>query len=75
MIRFRCERFPDGVAHIRTPSGAVVDFVDGQATVSEEQAADLRGVPEVFGLVELPPDEPEQGKVTPAKRAARPRKR
>lgn len=53
MTVFRCTRFPTGVAHIRTPGGAVVDFVDGTAVVEDPHLAQgLREVPQVFGIVE-----------------------
>jgi hypothetical protein len=57
---FRCERFPRGVAHIRTVSGTVVDFVDGRATVDDpDLAQELREVPAVFRIVEDPPPGPD----------------
>lgn len=52
MAVFRCRRFPNGEAPIRTRAGLVL-FVDGQATVDDpEQAQALREVPDVFGITE-----------------------
>jgi len=60
MFVFRCERFPTGVAHIRTASGTVVDFHDGNAEVDDPVLAqELREVPTVFRIVQTSP-EPEQ---------------
>jgi hypothetical protein len=75
MPQFRCDRFPDGVAHIRTPSGRVVDFIDGHATVSEELAVQLRQVPAEFELTEMEAEGEKLPASQPAKRASRPRKR
>lgn len=60
-MRFRCERFPTGLAHIRTAGGVVVDFVDGSAEVDDpDLAAALLAVPAVFGIVQvdIEPDSP-----------------
>jgi len=55
-VTFRCGRFPSGVAHIRTPGGDIVDFVDGVAVVADTSlAAALRKVPEDFELSEDKP--------------------
>ncbi|ALG06846.1 hypothetical protein [Kibdelosporangium phytohabitans] len=52
--RFECVRFPEGVAHIRTESGNLVEFRDGFADVDDDGLADeLLAVPEVFGVTEL----------------------
>lgn len=59
MFAFRCERFPRGVAHIRTAGGAVVDFVDGRAEVDDPELAQaLREVPAVFRIVEAETQNP-----------------
>lgn len=71
-MRFRCERFPTGVAHIRTAGGTVVDFVDGSAEVDDpELAAALLAVPAVFGIVQVdaepdPPHDPPSDSGEPA---------
>ncbi|MGH3602183.1 MAG: hypothetical protein ACRDQH_18215 [Pseudonocardiaceae bacterium] len=52
MVVFRCARFPQGLAKIRTTEG-IVEFRDGAAEVDDERlAAALREVPEVFGITE-----------------------
>lgn len=52
MVAFRCERFPHGVAHIRTVAG-VVDFTDGAAEVTDPALIKgLREVPAVFRIIE-----------------------
>lgn len=57
---FRCGRFPEGEAHIRTPLGEIVTFVDGVATVADEAlAAALREVPEDFQVTEDAPATPK----------------
>lgn len=54
MTVFRCERFPRGVAHIRTAGGTVVDFIDGHAEVDDPDLAQaLREVPAVYRVVEV----------------------
>lgn len=59
MWRFRCERFPTGMVHIRTASGTVVDFHNGQATVDDAALAqELREVPAVFRIVQTDGPEP-----------------
>lgn len=58
VARFRCERFPNGVANIRTTQG-IVRFEDGKAEVTNAELAEaLRGAPEVFGIVEVVDDAP-----------------
>jgi len=54
VYRFRCARFPEGTAHIRTRRGDIVTFVDGHAEVHDPDVAEaLRaGVLPVFGIVE-----------------------
>lgn len=76
MFVFRCERFPAGTAHIRTASGAVVDFRDGQATVDDAELAEqLCQVPAVFRIVQVSGPEPEAELVKPPARAVRGRGR
>lgn len=63
MPTFRCGRFPEGVVHIRTPDGQLVDFVDGVAQVTEDKiAAGLRKVPADFEITEDKP--PRKAKPT-----------
>lgn len=52
MTVFRCARFPDGEAPIRTTAG-LVHFKDGSATVDDPELAQaLREVPAVFEITE-----------------------
>jgi lactate dehydrogenase-like 2-hydroxyacid dehydrogenase len=56
MPTFRCGRFPDGLVHIRTARGDIVDFADGVAVVDDQAlAAALRKVPEAFEISEDKP--------------------
>jgi hypothetical protein len=75
MFEFRCERFPTGVAHIRTASGTVVDFHDGRAEVDDADLAEqLRAVPAVFRIIQtagpdpVPDPKPEPAADPPARR-------
>jgi hypothetical protein len=71
MFAFRCERFPTGVAHIRTASGTVVDFHDGRATVGDATLArELREVPAVFRIVQTDGPDPAR-QSTPRPRTRR----
>lgn len=61
MAKFRCGRFPKGEALIRTSSGTVVRFYDGQAEVDDPGLAEeLLAVPAVFRVtqVDAPPPPP-----------------
>jgi hypothetical protein len=79
MFVFHCERFPSGVAYIRTPRGDRITFTDGAATVDDpDLAAALREVPEVFRIVQVSGPEPDPSADPPrppARRSGRSRTR
>lgn len=69
MAVFRCGRFPTGEAHIRTPLGTIVLFVDGRAEVDDpELAAALREVPPVFEITQEGGGEPPASRPRAKKR-------